>query len=104
MWLSVALATLGCSAAGAFGHRFSLDLRRHARSFDAGAPEIAFAVHAVFVLVVTVTLLRATLLPFVPWIGSPLAAAVEVYALFEVPHLMGVVYRRHQIELARIYR
>ena len=104
VWLSAALATLGCSAAGAFGHRFSLDLKRHALSFDAGAPEIAFAVHAVFALVVTVALLRATLLPFVPWIGSPLAVAVEVYALLEVPHLMGVVYRRHQIELARIYR
>ena len=35
----------------------------------------------------------------VPWLGVPLGAAVEVYALLLVPHLVGVAVRRHRSAL-----
>ncbi len=61
-------------------------------------------VDLVLAALLALVILRATFLPYVPWIGSPLAAGLEVWALLTVPHLLGVVARRHHLELSRIYR
>ncbi|MCP4658811.1 MAG: hypothetical protein GY856_25650 [bacterium] len=102
-WLAAAVVVLACGAAGAFGNRQIPRFVRHARALRAGEPETLLAINIVFGVVVAIVVLRATFVLFIPWIGSPLAAGLEAWGLLAVPHMIGVVVRRHHLELTRLY-
>ncbi len=102
-WLAAAIVVLACGGAGAFGNRQIPRFVRHARALRAGERDTLLAINIVFGVVVAIVVLRATFVPFIPWIGSPLAAGLEAWGLLAVPHMIGVVVRRHHLELARLY-
>lgn len=103
-WGGAAFGVLAGAAAGVFGPRFVLRGARHAGALAAGAPETVLAADVVFATAVALVVLRVTVLPLVPWIGLPVVAALEAYALLAIPHMIGVVIRRRRIELARVYQ
>jgi hypothetical protein len=47
-------------------------------------------------------LLRTALVPEI-WMGAFLVSVLEIYALFTLPHLVGVLVRHRRMELARVY-
>ncbi len=108
-WLTVAiLAWLGASflvaAAGAteaFGYRHAPRLSRHARGLRAGGTDALFAVDVVFLLGLLATVLAVV--PVASWLFTPISRALTVYGLLLVPHLIGVLVRRHRLELSKIY-
>lgn len=102
-WGGAAFALAAWGAAGAFGFGQALRLPRHLRALRAAGPDALLPVNLVFAVTVAIVVVRAALLPAVPWLGSPLAGGLEAFALLAVPHLIGVVLRRHRIELDHAY-
>ncbi len=102
-WLAAAFLVTASGATEAFGGRQMLRLERHGRSLAATDGDGLLIAGGVFAGVLLLVLLRATAVPSAPWLFGPFVRAIEVYALLAVPHLVGVVVRRHRVELARIY-
>lgn len=102
-WLAAAAAVLVWVAAGAFGTNRLARFPDHLRSLFLGEPETLIAINLLFTAALSVLVLRVTFLPFIPWLGSPIAVLIEVYTVLLTPHLLGVVVRRHRIELTKIY-
>lgn len=102
-WGGTAFAVAAWGAAGAFGFGQTLRLPQHLRAVRAGEPDALLPINLVFAVVVAIVILRAALLPAVPWLGSPLAGGLEAWGLLAAPHLIGVALRRHRIELEGTY-
>ncbi len=102
-WLAGAVVVMAVGAAAAFGDRHAFRLRQHAAGLRAAETDALLAIGLLFALLVLVVLLRAILAAAVPWLGLPLLAAVESYTLLAAPHLIGVLVRRHRVELGQIY-
>ncbi len=100
-WLGTAFLVVTAGVTEAFGYRHALRLTAHARALLAGGTDALFAIDVVFLLG-----LLATVLAFVPvltWLFASTARALTVYGLLLAPHLIGVLVRRHRLELNRIY-
>ncbi len=103
-WLGAAFLVAAAGAAEAFGYGQVPRLARHARGLVAEGGEALLAIDGVCLLGLLIVLLAFALAPLVPWLFLPLARALEVYGLLAVPHLIGVLVRRHRLELSKIYR
>ena len=102
-WLAVAFVVSAGGASEAFGTRQIPRLSRHARGLMVGGAEALLAADGIFVLIALMIVLGVTLVPSWPWLGLPLVRAAQVYGLMVAPHLIGVVVRRHRLELRKIY-
>jgi tetratricopeptide (TPR) repeat protein len=102
-WLGCALMVLLSGAVEVFGKAWPQKPQRHLEAFRAAPSDTLVVVDATFLLLIAVVLLRAAFVPMVSWLGAPLASFIEIYALFAVPHLVGVLVRHRRLELARVY-
>jgi len=102
-WPACALVVLLSGAVEVFGKPWFGDPKRHFRALQAALGDTLVVVDVAFLLLIAVVLLRAAFVPTVSWLGAPLASFVEVYTLFAVPHLVGVLVRHRRLELARVY-
>ncbi|MEM7349570.1 MAG: hypothetical protein AAF657_02115 [Acidobacteriota bacterium] len=102
-WLFLALVVVGSGAMEAFGRIQALRLARHLRGFAVGQIETLLTVNGFFVLGVSIVVLYALLVPAIPWLGLPLVRALQIYGLLVAPHLIGVLVRRHRLELSKVY-
>ncbi len=102
-WLGVAFLIAAAGAAEAFGGAQVPRLDRHARGLVAEGGEALLAIDGVFLLCLLAVLLKVAFVPLIPWLFLPLVRALEVYGLMAVPHLIGVLVRRHRLELSKIY-
>ncbi len=102
-WGGTCFLLLAGGGIGGFGEGAAPRLAAHGRALLAGSPETFVAINATFLLIAVTLVLRAALGSYIPWLGAPLAGALEAYLLLMVPHLIGVVTRRHRVELAKIY-
>ncbi len=102
-WLGVAFLFAAAGSAETFGYAQVPRLARHARALVAEGGEALLAIDGVFLLVVLVVLLAFALVPFIPWLFLPLTRALEAEGLLAVPHLIGVLVRRHRLGLSMIY-
>ncbi len=102
-WLGAAFLVAAAGAGETFGHAQVPRLARHVRGLLAAGSEALLAIDGVFLLALLCVLLTFALGPSVPWLFLPLARALEVYGLVAVPHLIGVLVRRHRLELSKIY-
>jgi len=101
VWISAWAFVTACGAVGAFGRGACWRVIGHLRALAADA-DVSFAIHLVFVLGVAGVLLRVVPPP-VAGLDALLASALEAWALLGVPHVIGVVVRRHRLELAKLY-
>jgi len=65
--------------------------------------ETLLVVDGLFALGLLIVLLQVFLVPEIPWLGLPIVRVLEVYGLLVAPHLIGVLVRRHRLELSKIY-
>jgi len=100
------LATFVLTAGGAveaFGYRHTHRFSLHHKGFAARRLELLTAAAVLFVLILLVWLHHALIVPKIPWLGLPATRAIEAYGLLAAPHWIGVLTRRHRLELSRIY-
>lgn len=102
-WLAMAVVTLAAGTGGGFGTGRALRLWSHPRGLVIGGSDALLIIDLIFAPLAAALLVRIVLQPLVPWLGSPLAAAIEAYWLLGAPHWMGVLVRRHRLELGRVY-
>ena len=102
-WLGGAFFIVAGGATEAFGNAQALRPARHLRGLAVRQTEILLTVDGLFVLILLIVLLQAVLVPSVPWLGLPLVRALQAYGLLVTPHLIGVLVRRHRLELSKIY-
>lgn len=102
-WVAATLGVVVCGVTEAFGQRQLPRLGRHLRAYATGQPETIWVVAGLFALVLIAVVLRAVAAPALPWMALPAAHGIEIYVLLLAPHLIGVLVRRHRLELARVY-
>ena len=102
-WLITTFVLTAGGAVEAFGYRHIHRLSRHREGFAARQLELLTTAGVLFVLMLLVLLLHALIVPKIPWLGLPAARAIEAYGLLAAPHSIGVLTRRHRLELSRIY-
>ena len=102
-WLAVAFIVLAGGAVEAFGQGQLPRLARHVRAGSVGQPEALWIVDGLFGLVLAIVLLRTAVVPAMPWLATPAVRGIEVYALLLAPHLIGLLVRRHRLELSGVY-
>ncbi|MEM7584323.1 MAG: hypothetical protein AAF560_13120 [Acidobacteriota bacterium] len=102
-WLGIALVVLVGGAAIAFGNRQIPRLAQHVRALAQGRPESLLTLDGLFAAGLVILVIRTALAPNLPWLGLPLAQLLTAYLLILAPHLMGILIRRHRVELSKIY-
>ena len=100
-WLAAAFLIVATGATEAFGYRQAPRLLRHVRGLLAGEAETLFAADVVFLLGLLVVLLGS--ISVASWLFQPITRALTVYGLLLAPHLIGVLVRRHRLELSKIF-
>ncbi len=100
-WLTAAFLVAASGATETFGYRHAPRLPPHVRGLLAGETDALFAVDVVFLLGLLAVVLA--FVPVLPWLFMPAARALAVYGLLLAPHLIGVLVRRHRLELRKIY-
>lgn len=103
IWIACAFLVLLSGAVEVFGKPWFSDPKRHLRAFEVAPGDLLFVVDALFVLLIAIVLLRGAFASTALGFGVLLASFIEVYALFAVPHLVGVLVRHRRLELAQVY-
>jgi len=102
-WVAAVVLTLSGGVAGGLGPAQGLRIWRHPGGLTAAGTDALLVIDLVFLLPLAAFFVRVVLQPLIPWMGSPLAGAVEAYWLVGAPHWMGVLVRRHRLEMRKVY-
>ena len=102
LWVGTAAAVMAWGAAGAHWRHLALRLDKHLRALGAVGGDALATVNAVFALLGMVLVAR-TLLARVPLLGAIVAGAIGIYWSFLLPHLVGLLFRRHRERLTAVY-
>lgn len=101
-WGGSALSMMGFGAAGAIGRSKSLAVHHHIQGFFCAGVDAIKITNIIFFFGIVVWLVKV-LLGAVPLVGAMASGILGTYWLFTVPHLAGVLFRRHGRELERYY-
>lgn len=101
-WLGAALGTVAFGAAGRFDRSSALRLDLHFKALKIGGADTVTAANMVFALGILLFLGRAALQQ-VPYVGAAAAGILGAYWTFTSAHLAGVLFRRHILELEKVY-
>lgn len=101
-WLGTALGTVAWGAAGRFDRINVLRLDLHLKALKIGGADSVTATNLVFAVGILLFVVRA-LLQQVPWVGAAVAGILGAYWTFTSAHLAGVLFRRHILELEKVY-
>jgi len=103
MWLGVAFTVMAYGAAGTFTRLRSLAFHNHIRGFLAAGSDAVVATNMVFALGAVILIVRILLERAIPLLGAALSSALGTYWLLTLPHLAGLVFRRHSETMERFY-
>ncbi|HWM90262.1 MAG TPA: B-box zinc finger protein [Thermoanaerobaculia bacterium] len=101
-WLGTALGTVAFGAAGRFDRSSVLRLDLHFKALKIGGADAVTATNMVFAVSILLFVVRA-LMQQVPYVGAAVAGALGAYWTFTSAHLAGVLFRRHILELEKVY-
>lgn len=101
-WLGTALGTVAFGAAGRFDRTSVLRLDLHLKALKIGGADSVTATNMVFAVGILLFVVRA-LLQQVPYVGAAVAGILGAYWTFTSAHLAGVLFRRHILELEKVY-
>lgn len=102
LWLGSGLSLMGLGAAGALGRMHVVAVVQHVRAFLYCGRDAIDATNIAFFLGGLVFLARFAL-ESIPFYGGMLGSALGAYWLFVIPHVAGVVFRRHRAKLEQFY-
>lgn len=101
-WLGTALGTVAFGAAGRFDRSSALRLDLHFKALKIAGADTVTATNMVFAVGTLLFVARAAL-EQVPYVGAALAGILGAYWTFTSAHLAGVLFRRHILELEKVY-
>ena len=101
-WLGTALGTVAWGAAGRFDRTSVFRIDLHLKALKIGGADSVTATNLVFAVSVLLFVVRA-LLQQVPYVGAAVAGILGAYWTFTSAHLAGVLFRRHILELEKVY-
>jgi hypothetical protein len=103
LWLGTALSFMSWGAAAIHWRHLALRVDKHVQGLFATGGEGLLMVNVAFLLVGTVFWLKGVLGDTVPLLGAALAGTLGLYWAFLLPHLVGILFRRHRERLHEIY-
>ncbi len=103
LWPACALGITALGAAATFGDDQLFRLGSHSKALLSMPSSGLLLSHGLFIVGLAILLLRAVVVPPLPWLGIPLQAMLETYALLTLPHLVGSLMRRRGVDLAKLY-
>lgn len=103
LWPACAFGITALGAAATFGDGQLFRLPAHAKALLSMPSSGLLLIHGLFIVSLAILLLRAVVVPSVPWLGVPIQAALEAYGLLALPHLVGSLMRRRGVDLAKLY-
>ena len=101
-WLGTALGTVAWGAAGRFDRTSVFRIDLHLKALKIGGADSVTATNLVFAVSILLFVVRA-LLQQVPYVGAAVAGVLGAYWTFTSAHLAGVLFRRHILELEKVY-
>lgn len=101
-WLGMALGTAAFGAAGRFDRSSVMRIDLHLKALKIGGADSVTAANMVFAIGISLFVVRA-LLQQIPYVGAAVAGVLGAYWTFTSAHLAGVLFRRHILELEKVY-
>lgn len=101
-WLGMALGTVAFGAAGRFDRISVLRIDLHLKALKIGGADSVTATNMAFAIGISLFVVRA-LLQQIPYVGAAVAGILGAYWTFTSAHLAGVLFRRHILELEKVY-
>ncbi|HEX5718237.1 MAG TPA: B-box zinc finger protein [Thermoanaerobaculia bacterium] len=101
-WLGMALGTVAFGAAGRFDRSSVMRVDLHLKALKIGGVDTVTATNMAFAIGISLFVVRA-LLQQVPYVGAAVAGVLGAYWTFTSAHLAGVLFRRHILELEKVY-
>ncbi|HVG09423.1 MAG TPA: B-box zinc finger protein [Thermoanaerobaculia bacterium] len=101
-WLGMALGTVAFGAAGRFNRSSVMRIDLHLKALKIGGVDTVTATNLAFAIGISLFVVRA-LLQQIPYVGAAVAGVLGAYWTFTSAHLAGVLFRRHILELEKIY-
>jgi hypothetical protein len=89
-------------AAGTYSRIRVLFVHRHVQGFLAAGADAVHVTNLAFGLGAAIFMIQPVLAR-VPLLGSALASVVGTYWVFLLPHLAGLVFRRHNKRMDQLY-
>ena len=102
-WVGTAVALMGFGAAGNYRRMNVLGFPQHFLAYMGSVPDSVHITNYAFGLFVATTLLQTFFEGSLPILGTILSAVVGLYWIFMMPHLGGLIFRRHNKLMDRIY-
>lgn len=101
-WLGMAIGTVAFGAAGRFDRSSVMRVDLHLKALKIGGVDTVTATNMAFAIGISLFVVRA-LLQQVPYVGAAAAGVLGAYWTFTSAHLAGVLFRRHILELEKVY-
>jgi hypothetical protein len=101
-WLGMALGTVAFGAAGRFNRSSVMRIDLHLKALKIGGVDTVTATNLAFAIGISLFVTRA-LLQQIPYVGAAAAGVLGAYWTFTSAHLAGVLFRRHILELEKVY-
>ncbi len=102
-WVGTAVALMGFGAAGNYRRMKVLGFHQHFLAYMGSVPDSVHITNYAFGLFVATTFLQSFFEGSLPLLGTILSGVVGLYWIFMMPHLGGLVFRRHNRLMDRIY-
>ena len=103
LWLGTAFAVMAFGAAGTYSRIRVLYVHCHAQGFLAAGADAVHVTNLVFAVGAAGLVIPRILEGTVPYVGPALSSAVVTYCMFVLPHLSGLVFRRHTKRMDMLY-
>ncbi len=102
-WVGTAVALMGFGAAGNYRRIKVLGFHQHVLAYVRSVPDSVHVTNYAFGLFVATTFLQTFFEGSLPILGTILSGVVGLYWIFMMPHLGGLIFRRHDKLMDRIY-
>jgi hypothetical protein len=102
-WVGTAVALMGFGAAANYRRMKVLSFHQHVRAYLGSIPDSIHITNYAYGLFLTTTLLKIFLAGAIPFLGNLMSDVVGIYWIFMMPHLGGLLFRRHSKLMDQIY-
>lgn len=102
-WVGMAVALMGWGAAGSYRRIKVLSFPQHVIAYLGALPDSIQITNVTFGLLIATTAIQEVLEGSLPLLGSALSSLVGIYWIFMVPHLGGLIFRRHNDLMDKVY-
>jgi hypothetical protein len=103
LWLGAAFMVMAFGAAGNYRRLKIFEIHNHVRGYLAAGADAVKITNLLFALGAVTFLMQSFLEGNVPYVGPALSSVIGVYWIFMVPHLAGLLFRRHSDTMEKLY-